>query len=159
QDDRQARLPHGADPPPFRAARLDRAASRDPLLDRRGRARADRPDEPEAQIDMTPATSMRGETVAVFGLGGSGLATGKALRSGGATAILWDDAPARVEEARNEGFAVADLREADWRSFAALVLAPGVPLTHPKPHWTVELAKASGVEVIGDIELFCRERA
>ncbi len=43
--------------------------------------------------------------------------------------------------------------------FAALVLSPGVPLTHPKPHWTVELAKGAGVEVIGDIELFCRERA
>jgi UDP-N-acetylmuramoylalanine--D-glutamate ligase len=39
------------------------------------------------------------------------------------------------------------------------VLAPGVPLTHPTPHWTVLAAKAAGVEVIGDIELFCRERA
>jgi UDP-N-acetylmuramoylalanine--D-glutamate ligase len=39
-----------------------------------------------------------------------------------------------------------------------LVLAPGVPLTHPAPHWVVTLAKKAGVEVIGDIELFCRER-
>ena len=39
------------------------------------------------------------------------------------------------------------------------MLSPGVPLTHPKPHWTVERAKAAGVEVIGDIELFARERA
>jgi UDP-N-acetylmuramoylalanine--D-glutamate ligase len=38
------------------------------------------------------------------------------------------------------------------------VLAPGVPLTHPAPHWTVGFARAAGVEVIGDIELFCRER-
>jgi len=38
------------------------------------------------------------------------------------------------------------------------VLAPGVPFTHPAPHWTVVLAKQNGVEVIGDIELFCRER-
>jgi hypothetical protein len=41
---------------------------------------------------------------------------------------------------------------------AALVLAPGVPLTHPAPHWTVGLARNAAVEVIGDIELFCRER-
>ena len=41
---------------------------------------------------------------------------------------------------------------------AALVLSPGVPLTHPMPHWTVGLARAAAVEVIGDIELFCRER-
>jgi UDP-N-acetylmuramoylalanine--D-glutamate ligase len=108
---------------------------------------------------MTPLTSMRGASVAIFGLGGSGLATARALRAGGATPILWDDAPARVEEARGEGFTTEDLHNADWRGFSALVLAPGVPLTHPKPHWTVELAKAHGVEVIGDIELFCRERA
>ena len=38
------------------------------------------------------------------------------------------------------------------------MLAPGVPLTHPAPHWTVGLARAAAVEVIGDIELFCRER-
>jgi UDP-N-acetylmuramoylalanine--D-glutamate ligase len=38
------------------------------------------------------------------------------------------------------------------------VLAPGVPLTHPVPHWSVLRAREAGVEVIGDIELFCRER-
>ena len=48
---------------------------------------------------------------------------------------------------------------ADWSRFAALVLSPGVPLTHPEPHWSAKLAKAAGVEIIGDIELFCRERA
>jgi UDP-N-acetylmuramoylalanine-D-glutamate ligase len=41
---------------------------------------------------------------------------------------------------------------------AALVLAPGVPLTHPAPHWSAALAQAAGLEVIGDIELFCRQR-
>ena len=39
------------------------------------------------------------------------------------------------------------------------MLSPGVPLTHPKPHWTVDLAHAAGVEIIGDVELFGRERA
>ena len=39
------------------------------------------------------------------------------------------------------------------------MLAPGVPLTHPKPHWSVALARKAEVEIIGDIELFCRERA
>jgi UDP-N-acetylmuramoylalanine--D-glutamate ligase len=54
---------------------------------------------------------------------------------------------------------VADLHATDWRRFAALVLAPGVPLTHPEPHWTVRNAQVAGVEIIGDIELYCRERA
>jgi UDP-N-acetylmuramoylalanine--D-glutamate ligase len=38
------------------------------------------------------------------------------------------------------------------------VLSPGVPLTHPAPHWTVGLARNAAVEVIGDVELYCRER-
>jgi UDP-N-acetylmuramoylalanine--D-glutamate ligase len=34
-----------------------------------------------------------------------------------------------------------------------------VPLTYPKPHWSVSLARAASVEIIGDIELFCLERS
>ena len=34
-----------------------------------------------------------------------------------------------------------------------------MPLTHPYPHWIVVKAQAAGVEIIGDIELFVRERA
>ena len=33
-----------------------------------------------------------------------------------------------------------------------------MPLTHPAPHWSVVLAQNADVEVIGDVELFCRER-
>jgi UDP-N-acetylmuramoylalanine--D-glutamate ligase len=54
---------------------------------------------------------------------------------------------------------LVDLSAANWDGFAALALAPGVPLTHPEPHWAVRKARAAGVEVIGDIEMFCRERA
>ncbi|MGL4243571.1 MAG: UDP-N-acetylmuramoyl-L-alanine--D-glutamate ligase, partial [Beijerinckiaceae bacterium] len=46
-----------------------------------------------------------------------------------------------------------------WARFSSLILSPGVPLTHPEPHWSVALAKAAGVEIIGDIEVFFRERA
>ena len=107
---------------------------------------------------MTPATSFKGKRVAVFGLGGSGLATVRSLVAGGAEVTAFDDSAASVEKARAEGLPVGDLREADFAAFDSLVLAPGVPLTHPKPHWTVERANAAGVEIIGDIEIFCRER-
>jgi UDP-N-acetylmuramoylalanine--D-glutamate ligase len=107
---------------------------------------------------MIPVTTFAGKTVAVFGLGGSGLASCRALAAGGAKVIACDDDPKKMLEAQREGFATADLRQADWTRIAALVLAPGVPLTHPAPHWSAALAHAAGVEVIGDIELFCRER-
>ena len=108
---------------------------------------------------MTPVTSFSGKKVALFGLGGSGLATVRALLAGGADVLAWDDSPESVARAQGQGITVADLRAADWSSFSAFILSPGVPLTHPEPHWTVPLAKAAGVEIIGDVELYCRERA
>lgn len=107
---------------------------------------------------MTPVTSFAGKTVAVFGLGGSGLASCHALKAGGAEVIACDDSTDKMAEAVRAGFITADLRTVSWANFAALVLTPGVPLTHPKPHWTVLAARQAGVEVIGDVELFCRER-
>ncbi len=107
---------------------------------------------------MIPVTTFAGRHVAVFGLGASGRATAQALAAGGAVVAAWDDNAEAVATAKGAGIAVGDLRNADWSAFAALVLAPGVPLTHPTPHWSVGRARAAGVEVIGDIELFCRER-
>ena len=107
---------------------------------------------------MIPVTSFAGKKVAVFGLGASGRATALALAAGGALVTAADDSTDARDAAKSAGIPVADLRIADWRSFSALVLAPGVPLTHPQPHWTVVSAHAAGIEVIGDIELFCRER-
>jgi UDP-N-acetylmuramoylalanine--D-glutamate ligase len=107
---------------------------------------------------MTPSTVFAGREVALFGLGGSGIATALSLRAGGARVIAWDDKPASVEAAREQGIETADLAQADWSRFDVLVLSPGVPLTHPVPHWSVEKALEAGIEIIGDIELFCRER-
>lgn len=108
---------------------------------------------------MTPVSVFEGRRVALFGLGGSGLVTARALLAGGADVAAWDDNQASREKAAAQGIGIIDLAQSDWSGFAAFVLSPGVPLTHPQPHWTVEKAKAAGVEIIGDIELFFRERA
>jgi UDP-N-acetylmuramoylalanine--D-glutamate ligase len=107
---------------------------------------------------MIPVTSFAGRKVAVFGLGGSGLSAASALIAGGADVVGWDDNTDRIAHAASGGIPTADLKAADWSRIAALVLAPGVPLTHPAPHWSAGLARRHEVEVIGDIELFCRER-
>ncbi len=108
---------------------------------------------------MIPITNFSGLDVAVFGLGASGNATALALMQGGARVSAWDDSEAGRAGAEKTGIPLVDLFREDWARFAALILAPGVPLTHPEPHWTVQKAEAAGVDVIGDIELFCRERA
>jgi len=107
---------------------------------------------------MIRITTFAGKRVAVFGLGGSGLATARALQAGGAEVVGSDDSAASMAAATAAGIPTADLNEANWATFAALILAPGVPLTHPEPHWAVRQARFAGVEVIGDLELFARER-
>ena len=86
-----------------------------------------------------------GKKVAVFGLGGSGLASASALLAGGADVIAWDDSA----DSGREGDAAPAFRppicaQIDWSKISALVLAPGVPLTHPEPHWSVGLARSAG---------------
>jgi len=107
---------------------------------------------------MIPVTTLSGKKVALFGLGGSGFATARALKLGGAEVTAWDDNPDSVTKAAAEGIHTADLRTIDWSAQSLFVLSPGVPLTHPKPHWTVDLARAAGVDVVGDVQLFVRER-
>ncbi|MEO8925685.1 MAG: UDP-N-acetylmuramoyl-L-alanine--D-glutamate ligase [Caulobacteraceae bacterium] len=105
---------------------------------------------------MIPVGCFEGRQVAVFGLGRTGLTAARALAAGGARVAAWDDNAAARQAARSQGFTLVDLAAADWNDFAALVLSPGVPLTHPAPHWTVIAARAAGVEIVGDIELFAR---
>ncbi|MGO9461064.1 MAG: UDP-N-acetylmuramoyl-L-alanine--D-glutamate ligase [Rhodomicrobium sp.] len=107
---------------------------------------------------MIEAHSFAGRSVAVFGMGMSGLAAARSLLAGGAKVSVWDDGERGREAARTAGLPLCDLRDADWSAIEALVLAPGVPLTHPEPHWTVNLARDHGAEIIGDTEIFMRER-
>ncbi|HEY7998227.1 MAG TPA: UDP-N-acetylmuramoyl-L-alanine--D-glutamate ligase [Pseudolabrys sp.] len=108
---------------------------------------------------MIPITVFAGRQVAVFGLGSSGLLSAQALVKGRAEVVVYDDNEKSVAEAKAAGLNTQDLRTLDWSKVSALVLTPGVPLTHPQPHWAAALANKAGVDIIGDIELFCRERA
>jgi UDP-N-acetylmuramoylalanine--D-glutamate ligase len=108
---------------------------------------------------MIPVTIFSGRDVAVLGLGLSGIASVRALEAGGANVFAWDDKEKGRAEALAAGLVLTDLASVDWSRFAALVLSPGIPLTHPEPHWGVKKAREAGIEVIGDIELFFRERA
>src|ERR1700691_1528749 len=108
---------------------------------------------------MTPITCFAGKRVAVFGLGASGRISAEALVAGGTDVAVWDDQRRARDKAAAMGLKLEDFVFGDLSGFDALVLGPGVPLTHPAPHWIVVKAREAGVEIIGDIDLFCRERA
>jgi UDP-N-acetylmuramoylalanine--D-glutamate ligase len=105
---------------------------------------------------MIPVRGFEDQKIAVFGLARSGLAAALALKAGGANVVAWDEKSAAREAAKAEGLVLEDLSMADWSTLKGLVLSPGVPLTHPKPHWTVEKARAAKVEILGDVELLAR---
>ncbi|MEJ0026687.1 MAG: UDP-N-acetylmuramoyl-L-alanine--D-glutamate ligase [Rhizomicrobium sp.] len=108
---------------------------------------------------MIAARSFAKQDVGVFGLARSGMASIASLKAGGAQVYAWDDRDETRREAARLGAVIVPFADWPWDRLKALVLSPGVPLTHPKPHAVVERARAADVEVIGDMELFAREMA
>ena len=106
---------------------------------------------------MILSTAWKGQRYAVLGLARSGMATVRALAAAGAYVVAWDSDPAARERAQAiDGVIVHDPASLDLTGAAGLVVSPGVPLnTHP----LVAQARAAGVPVIGDIELFAQARA
>ncbi|MGH6905486.1 MAG: UDP-N-acetylmuramoyl-L-alanine--D-glutamate ligase [Geminicoccaceae bacterium] len=96
---------------------------------------------------------MADRTAAVLGLGRSGRSVCRALVESGAKVWAWDDDPKRRAEAAAAGIPIVDLEICNWGRIDRLVLSPGIPLTHPRPHRLVRRAKAQRVPIVGDIEL------
>jgi UDP-N-acetylmuramoylalanine--D-glutamate ligase len=104
---------------------------------------------------MIVSSAFRGKRYVVLGLARSGMATVEALLASGAEVTAWDRRPGPREELAGRA-TIADPLEIDLTGFHGIVLSPGVPLnTHP----IVAKARAAGVPLIGDIELFAQARA
>jgi UDP-N-acetylmuramoylalanine--D-glutamate ligase len=106
---------------------------------------------------MIPSRAFANHTVAVFGLARTGLGAVRSLVAGGTRVLAWDDNAVARDVGGQEGAELMPWREWPWEDISALVLSPGVPLTHPKPHGVVEHANRAKVQIIGDVELFARE--
>jgi UDP-N-acetylmuramoylalanine--D-glutamate ligase len=84
---------------------------------------------------MIPVRGFEAKKVAVFGLARTGLAAARALRP--AAPRSWSGTRRRRPRRRpRRGLRAEDLAPPTGE-LRALVLSPGVPLTHPAPHWTV----------------------
>lgn len=105
---------------------------------------------------MITPPNMKGRNVGVFGLGKSGVAVCEALVAAGANVFAWDESVSAREKTANTEYTAEHPKVWPWKDLASLVLSPGVPLTHPRPHAVVRKAQQENVEVIGDIELFAR---
>lgn len=94
----------------------------------------------------------QGKAIGVFGLGGSGLACVKALKSAQSNVVAWDDKEEARQKAEKLGAEILDFQEIDISLFSYLIVAPGIPLDHP----VITKAKENSVEIIGDIEILYR---
>ena len=104
---------------------------------------------------MITARAFRGKRYAVLGLARSGLVTVEALVASGAEVVAWDaneDARAKV----GAGVTLTDPLTIDLAGFDGVVVSPGVPINR---HPIADHARAAGVPLIGDIELFAMARA
>lgn len=108
---------------------------------------------PQDTLDLSAYADRR---VAVLGLGVSGMSAATALRRAGADVLAWDDNENRRNGAAARGLAPVDLTTTDLAEVSTLVLSPGVPTGHPTTHPVVARARASGCEIVCDIELLVR---
>lgn len=105
---------------------------------------------------MLPLPQYQNKAVGVFGLGKSGLATAQALIESGAAVLAWDDSDinrAKIPTDLEQKMTLLPTERWNWKDLECLILAPGVPLTHPEPHHVVKEALANGCVIKGDIEL------
>ncbi len=104
---------------------------------------------------MISSPTFKGRKFALLGLARSGLAAAHSLAAGGATLLAWDNdegARARVADIAT----IEDPLDADLSGFDGIVVSPGVPINR---HPIADKARAEGIPLIGDIELFAMARA
>lgn len=109
---------------------------------------------------MIPVQGVTGQTVAVLGLGRSGLATVRALQAGGAAVVVWDDSPDAQIKADDAGATLKDLnKQGAYDGVATLITSPGIAHLYPQPHPAIARALVEGCPVDNDIGLFFRSFA
>src|SRR5207249_9597445 len=154
QAHRQARFPHGADPPSLRAQGLEGKPGRCALLDRHDASRALRPFDVETALAMT----LKNRRVVVLGLGVTGLSAARWAARRGARVAVADTradppcAPQLRAELPQVGLTTGPITDATLADAQMIVISPGLAKEAP----AIRAAVARGVELVGDVELFAR---
>jgi len=101
---------------------------------------------------------MNKQSIAIIGLGATGLSCVNFYRSKGISVSVFDtraEPPGKEQLDKNTALFCGPLVPAQLCQFSLLVVSPGIAISSPAIAEAIE----SGVEVIGDIELFARELA
>lgn len=95
----------------------------------------------------------KNQSVAVFGLGKTGLSVINALTKSSAKIYAWDDNKEQIANAKKiyKECNFTHPNEYNWHEISTLILSPGVPIP---THWVVKLARSFDCKIKSDIELF-----
>ena len=98
---------------------------------------------------------MKGQVIGVLGLGRSGLAAIAALRAAGTNIFACDDI--KIEQ-NISGITITEWQHWPWDRLDTVVISPGIPHRHPKPHPAAAHAYRQRIEVISEVELALRAK-
>lgn len=99
---------------------------------------------------MIRLDQLKNQSVAVFGLGKTGLSVINALINSGAKVYAWDDDDEQILKAKrvHEKCNFIHPKQYNWHEINSLIISPGL---NPELHWVTKLAKCT---IKSDIELF-----
>ena len=98
---------------------------------------------------------LKGQKVAVYGLGRSGLSVALALKSSGAIPLCWDDSIYSRKVAESFDLIIKDMTlKKNWIDCVLLLLSPGIPYIYPTATKVVQQAWRHNVPVDNDVGLF-----
>lgn len=95
--------------------------------------------------------------IGILGMARSGRSVLRDALARGIECLVYDDRPESLAAAVAEGGRAGSL--GDVAGLDALVVSPGVPLYFPRPHALILAAKAAGVRLTSDIDLFAERLA
>ncbi len=103
----------------------------------------------------------KNQSVAVFGLGKTGLSVINALVNCGTRTYAWDDNEEQIVNAKAiyKECSFIHPKEYNWHEIRTLILSPGIPISYPTPHWIIKLARNFDCKIKSDIELFLEGKA
>ena len=105
--------------------------------------------------------NMSGQRIGLLGLGRSGIAAARSLAAAGAVTYAYDDkAHSDIPSGCTaDHFIWQDWQDWSWETLDALVISPGIPHLHPKPHPAAAKATSMGVPIISEVELALRAKS
>lgn len=105
---------------------------------------------------MIALNYLKNKRIGVLGFGQTGRAIVDSLVAGGAKVFLYDDIGVKDPDYTQY---FADLSDENIiKTLDAVAISPGIHLFWPNPHTTVSITKKYGIELIGDLDLFQRQK-